>query len=188
MKHLRIIPILSVVFVICACTSPVEKFRQEQMQKFKILKSPVIFYDRQHDWYYAGSSFTRGEEIIKFFLPEENQDHWKERITIKYLPIKSDVAVSDYFANEIKEKYKDICYYHPPFFHIIQKDNSNLIYQFNLRYCGKLADQAGIGKVMNDASGHIAVITYAAKGVKLNKQQWELAAKLIQSAQIIQPT
>lgn len=126
--------------------------------------------DYRGAWKYAGSKQGKGEWETNYYLPEgENVENWTRRFTFSSIRRSySSPASPEAMMIGLKELKATEC--SKGVWNIIQKGDTDLLYEYRVADCGRHLAQHKIARILY-AKAHIWWITYTQKGSPMDEQE-----------------
>jgi hypothetical protein len=148
------------------------------------ISSSVLFDGINDNWQFIGIKYINGTKTYVYVPINETDFSWSERIEINHVKVMPSDTVNEYYTKIIKPDVNDQCYYTNPNLRILQKNNNDLIFAYNMKNCGKNDDQEVVGKIMR-APNSISVIIYSVKNNRPFETQQEQMLELVSNAKVI---
>jgi len=121
-------------------------------------------------WKYAGSKQGKGEWVTDYYVPEgEGVETWTRRFTFSNVrrsyssPASPEAMMNGLKEFKIKECPKTV-------WNIIQKGDTDLLYEYHVADCGRHPAQHKIARILY-AKANIWWITYTQKGPPMDEQE-----------------
>jgi hypothetical protein len=176
MNKMQRIVIYLMLSVLASCTTK-ETFLSSGVVAREIMASALVNSPKAGYggvWKYAGSKQTRGEWVTNYYVPEgESVENWTRRFTFSDLRRShSSPADPETMMNGLKELKVMQC--PKVVWNIIQKGDTDLLYEYHIADCGGHSAQHKIGRILY-AKANIWWITYTQKGSPVDgreRQGW----------------
>lgn len=126
--------------------------------------------DHEGAWKHVGSKQGKGEWVTNYYVPEgEGVENWTRRFTFSNMrrsyssPASPEAMMIDLKELKVKECPKTV-------WNIIQKGDTDLLYEYHVADCGRQPAQHKIARILY-AKANIWWITYAQKGPPIDEQE-----------------
>jgi hypothetical protein len=167
---LRIVPLACLVFMVgCATMAP------EHLS---------LTMDQTVKWKKGFEHGGRGQAYIVEFVPEgETVDNWSKMITVQNFTMKDvpNSSTPETLMNEVKAKMQSRC---PGVtWNVIQKGESEILYEWRIENCSPNPDQHEVAKIMDGAVNRF-VVHYVSKVKMLPEDERTDWIKRLQDAKI----
>lgn len=172
MNKAQRIVIYLMLLILASCTSK-ETFLSNGVVARDIMASALPSgqkADREGAWKYAGSKQGKGEWVTNYYVPEgEGVENWTRRFTFSDMrrgyssPASPEAMMIGLKELKVKECPKVV-------WNIIQKGDTDLLYEYHVADCGRHPAQHKIARILY-AKANIWWITYTQKGSPMDERE-----------------
>ncbi|MBN2689322.1 MAG: hypothetical protein JXR42_01785 [Gammaproteobacteria bacterium] len=145
--------------------------------------SPVDFAGMGSHWQHERTLQDRGAKVDIFVPYGENYYNWTRQIRVTQTITNGAAGVDHYYSNVVKPTYAARCYYSKNSSKILYKNKFNLVFEYQVKNCGKKPNQIIIGRVMRSQNA-LSSIAYSVKASELSDMERTDMVHLVTNATV----